>query len=181
MTITDMAFESASKWGLPFKRAAVEEPTGRDRRQSERAVAYWEDKIDALGDKATIASLDLAAINDEEWSNRFVIAVDPRVERSSLLLYGQNFARLLDLPEQARPNLALERQLPRRFSEVFLRGCAEAPTQMSPVRVEGEIARDDQRVEQYRAVFIPVPVRPNSLTHLAFGAFSSRIVEPGMA
>jgi len=182
MPITEMALEAADKWGLPFKKiAAAEEPAGRDRREAERAVAYWEDKVDELGDKATIAALDLAAIEHADWSNRFVIAVDERVERSSLLLYGSQFARLLGLPITAQASLPLERQLPRRFSEIFLRGCAEAPKLGTPVRLEGEVERDGNRVEQYRAVFIPVKVRPDSLTHLTFGAFNSRIVEPAMA
>jgi hypothetical protein len=181
MTLTDTALKSATKWGLPFKQAVVEQPTGRDRREAERAVAYWDDKVDELGDKATIAALDLGAITEEEWSNRFVIAVDERVEKSALLMYGSQFARLLGLPSKAQANLPLERQLPRRLSEIFLRGCAEAPKQGAPVRIEGEIERDGHRVEQYRAVFIPVNVRPNSLTHFAFGAFNSRIVEPAMA
>jgi len=30
-------------------------------------------------------------------------------------------------------------------------------------------------VKQYRAIFIPVGVKPNSLTCLAFGGFSSRV------
>lgn len=181
MTLIDTALISATKWGLPFKKAVAEQPTGRDRREAERAVAYWEDKVDALGPDATIAALDLGAINGADWSNRFVIAVDERIERSSLLLYGSKFARLLDLPAKVRRDLPLVRQLPWRFSEVFLHGCAEAPLQMAPVRLEGEIERDDDRVEQYRAVFIPVGVKPNSLTHFAFGAFNSRVVVPAMA
>src|SRR5262249_37191921 len=102
-------------------------------------------------------------------------------ERSALLVYGANFARLLGLPHKAPKVLPLERQLPPRFAEVFLRGCAEAEKQGEPVRVEGEIERNDERVEQYRAVFIPVKVRPGSRTHFAFGAFNSRVVEPPTA
>jgi hypothetical protein len=71
------------------------------------------------------------------------------------------------------------RQLPRRYADIFLRGCAEAEKLMEPVRLEGEVERADDRIEQYRAIFIPVRVRPNSLTSLAFGAFSNRIVERG--
>ena len=51
---------------------------------------------------------------------------------------------------------------------------------------EGAIAMNqmnwsDDRVEQYRAVFIPVGVKPNSLTHFAFGAFNSRVIERPIA
>jgi hypothetical protein len=179
MALSEKALEAAAKWGLPFKRAA-EEPSGRDRREAERAVAYWEEKIEALGE-ATISVLDLAAIDDEDWANRFLIAIDERVERSVLLMYGAQFARLLGLPAKPQTDRPLERQLPRRFSELFLQGCRDAPNRTDPVRLEGEIARDGGRIEQYRAVFIPVKVAPGSRTRFAFGAFNSRIVEPAIA
>ncbi len=154
-------------------------PTGRDRREAERVIAYWQSKLQQLGADATVAALDLASINTRDWSNRFLIFVDPAIERSALLLYGPQFARLLNLPEQPRMDLPMMRQLPRRYAELFLRGCAEAQKEMAPVRREGEIERADGRIEQYRAVFIPVQVKPNSLTCFAFGAFSNRVLEPG--
>jgi hypothetical protein len=181
MTMTETALVSWNKWGLPLRRIVAAPPDGRDRREAERAVAYWEDKIDAIGQEATIAALDLGAIDSTDWSNRFVIAIDQRVENSTLLMYGHKFAELLDLPEKVRRNLPLARQLPIRFSEMFVQGCTEAPMQMAPVRLEGEVERQGDRVEQYRAVFIPVGVKPHSLTHLAFGAFNSRVLEPALA
>ena len=60
---------------------------------------------------------------------------------------------------------------------MFLRGCEEAAKTLQPVHLEGEIERTDGRFEQYRCVFIPVPVKHNSLTSLAFGAFSNRLVD----
>jgi hypothetical protein len=153
------------------------EPTGRNRREAERVIAYWEGRLRELGGDLTVAGLDLSRINSREWSNRFLISVDPVIERSSLVLYGPSFARLLHLPEQARPNVPILRQLPRRYADVFLRGCSEAQRDMAPVRLEGETERYDGRIEQYRAVFIPVGIKPNSLTFFAFGAFNSRIVE----
>ena len=91
MTVTDTALISLVKWGLPPK-ARAEQPTVRERREAERAIAYWESKVDAHGQNATVAVLGLAAINSTDWSNRFVIAVDDRIERSMLLLYGSKFA-----------------------------------------------------------------------------------------
>ena len=58
---------------------AEPELTGRERRESERAIAYWEKKIEKLGKSATVAALDLADMNTVDWSHRFVIAVDPVV------------------------------------------------------------------------------------------------------
>jgi len=153
-------------------------PTGRDRREDERLMAFWEEKLKELGGVVTIAGLDLAAVDSREWSNRFLISVDPVVERSALLLYGPKFATLLGLPARPRTDLPMLRRLPRRYAELFLRGCTEAQQEMAPVRLEGEIERGDGRIEQYRAIFIPVGVKPNSLTCFAFGAFNSRVLAP---
>jgi PAS domain-containing protein len=154
-------------------------PTGRGRREAERLLAYWEEKLRELGGVVTIAGLDLAAADSRDWSNRFLISVDPVVERSALLLYGPKFAQLFGLPAEPRTDLPMMRQLPRRYVDLFLRGCAEAQREMGPVRLEGEIERADGRIEQYRAIFIPVGVKPGSLTCFAFGAFNSRVIEPG--
>ncbi len=151
---------------------------GRERRESERVIAYWEETRRQVGGDATVGALDLGNMKTEEWSNRFLIAADPVVERSMLLMYGGKFAHLLDLPEQARVDLPIVRQLPLHYGEVFLRGCAEVRHEMAPVRLEGEVARNDGRIEQYRAGFIPVGVKPEALTWLTFGAFNSRLVEP---
>ncbi len=155
------------------------ERSGRNRREAERLIEYWENKLKELGGVVTIAGLDLAAADSQEWSNRFLISVDPVVERSALLLYGPKFAQLLGLPAQPRTDLPMIRQLPRRHVDMFLRGCAEAQQEMAPVRLEGEIERADGRIEQYRAIFIPVGVKPNSLTCFAFGVFNNRLIEPG--
>src|SRR3984885_4708076 len=108
--------------------------TGRERRESERAISYWEKKIEKLGKSATVAALDLGEINSQDWSHRFVIAVDPVVENSSLLLYGSDFAKLLDLPPKGTPHVPMVRQLPRHLSSVFMPGCGDAHTPRSPIR-----------------------------------------------
>ncbi|HEX5320287.1 MAG TPA: hypothetical protein VFW46_14080 [Stellaceae bacterium] len=151
--------------------------TGKERRESERAIAYWEKKIAELGGSATVASLDLGEMQSEEWSHRFVIAVDPVVENSALLLYGADFGRLLDLPEKRAPHVPMVRQLPKRYSDVFIRGCGDADREGQPIRLEGSVERDDGKNELFRAAFIPVGVRENSMTHIAFGAFNSCVAE----
>jgi hypothetical protein len=181
MAITDTAFLAAAKWGLPLKRAVVGLPSGRERREAERVIAYWEDKAAALGEIPTLGALDLAHIDSAEWSNRFVIAVDDTIENSPLLLYGPKVANLFERPRKGRRAPPLVGHLLAPFSQVFLQGCAEAPRQKAPVRLEGALERADNRTEQYRAVFIPVGVRPNSLTHFTFGAFSSRTLDAAAA
>ena len=154
-----------------------DEPAGRDRREAERVVLYWQGKQAEFGDDVSLAALDLGSAVNRLWSNRFLIAVAATFERSSLQLYGPAFARLLHLPEQARPDIPMLRQLPQRYAEVFLRGCTRSQKEMAPVHLEGDVARYDGRIEQYRAVFIPVGVKPHARTGFAFGAFNSRIVD----
>jgi len=171
MIIADPADLSwIERWGLDHHG-------GRSRREAERVIAYWQERLAALGDDATIASLGLGHTHSGEWAHRFLIAVDPVFERSSLLLYGRKFAQLLHLPEQARPDTPILHRLPHRYLEVFRRGCTRARHDMAPVRLEGEIKRYGGRIEQYRAVFIPFGVKPDSLTSFTFGAFNSRIVD----
>jgi hypothetical protein len=67
--------------------------------------------------------------------------------------------------------------LPRHYGEVFVAGCTRAQAAWAPVRLEGEVARGDGRIERYRTVFIPVGVRPQALTCFAFGAFNCRVVD----
>ena len=151
---------------------------GRERRETERVIALWEEKRRELGVHPTVAAIDLAQITSPEWGNRFLIAADPVIERSMLLMYGSRFAQLLDMPQRARTDLPILRQLPLRYGDVFLRGCAEVRQEMAPVRLAGEVARKDGQVEQYRAGFVPLAVKPQAMTWLAFGAFNSRVVAP---
>jgi hypothetical protein len=153
-------------------------PTGRERREGERLLAYWDGELQEFGEGITIASLDITAITGNSgWSNRFLISVDPFIERSMLIMYGAQFAALLGLPEQPRTDQPLLRQLPQRYGEVFIEGCTRAQTEWTPVRLEGEVACSDGRAERYRAVFVPVGVRPHALTCFAFGAFNCRAVD----
>ena len=193
MALAELSVPEMLPVGVTTQKLSVDRPSdgrlpttsdearlARERRQSERAIAYWQGKVDEFGKRLTIAALDLAEIHTAPWSYRFVIAIDPVVENSALLLYGADFARLLDLPEKSIPHVPMTRQLPKRFAEVFKRACADAHRHPGPVRAEGEVSREDGRRELYRASFIPIGVKQNSLTHLAFGAFNSR-VEPALA
>jgi hypothetical protein len=97
------------------------------------------------------------------------------------LLYGSKFAQLLELPVNAIPHLPMAQQLPKRYSEMFMRGCHEAHMDRAVIRLEGKVGRVDGHRELYRAAFIPVGVRENSLTHFAFGAFSRSLAESALA
>jgi hypothetical protein len=179
-TLEEWPMRARSRPGRSVPLAAPQNgrPGNRERREGERLLAYWDSELEEFGEGITIASLDVTAITGNRgWTNRFLISVDPFIERSMLIMYGAKFATLLGLPEKPRTDRPLLRQLPQRYGEVFIEGCTRAQAEWTPVRLDGDVARGDGRVERYRAVFIPVGVRPQPLTCFAFGAFNCRVVE----
>jgi hypothetical protein len=158
------------------QQPAVMVQSGRERRQSERALVAWEDKLSLLGRSPTLPEL-FSWVDTEEWSHGFVVAVDTIIEVSSLLVYGADFARLLDMPGKGMPFVKMTRQLPPRYSQIFLDGCTDACSNNESTRVEGEVQRDDGRTELFRAVFIPIEPEGDAPMRFAFGTFSSKIAE----
>jgi hypothetical protein len=149
----------------------------RKRRDSERLIDYWEHKAAKLGTIPTLAALDLDKINTAEWSHRFVVKVDPIVGNSSLLMYGKDFARLLDLPWTLIPHVPLIDQVPKHFFKAFAQGVREAHKHNAPILVEDEVRREDGFKALYRAAFVPVVGKADSRPHLVFGTFDSWLVQ----
>jgi hypothetical protein len=146
---------------------------GRERRQSERVLTYWEQKAAEFRSPPTLTQLDPGeGIDSEDWSHRFVIAPDRLAEISSFLMCGSNAGRLLELSDGPLKYTLMFRQMPKRFLELFTKGCAAASSSGSPVKIAGAIRREDGRGELYRSVFIPVGV------NLIFGAFNSIVRAP---
>jgi hypothetical protein len=153
---------------MPSKKAALK--LACERRQSERAVAYWEQKAGEFKSPPTLTRLDPgSAIDGQDWQHRFVIAPDRFAELSTFLMCGSNVARSLELSEGALKQTVMFRKIPKQFLELFARGCAEAILSGSPVRISGAIEREDARRELYRSSFMPVGA------NLVFGAFNSTI------
>jgi hypothetical protein len=145
----------------------------REQRQSERAVAYWEQKAREFKARPTLTQLDPGhTIDAAEWDYRFVIAPDRLAEVSTFLMCGATVTRLLELSQGPLKYSVMFRRMPTRFRELFTRGCTFAVASGSPARMAGAIEREDGQQELYRTVFLPVG--PN----LVFGSFSSVVREP---
>src|SRR6266478_6420203 len=145
----------------------------RERRQAERAIAYWEQKAAEVRSRPTLTQLDPGeAIDVESWAHRFVIAPDQVAEVSTFLMCGSNAARLLELSDAPLKYALMFRRLPRRFFEIFTRGCSDAISAGTLARLEGTIERDDDCLELYRAVFMPIGA------NLVFGAYNSLLTGP---
>jgi hypothetical protein len=144
----------------------------RERRQAERAITYWEQKAAEVRARPTLTQLDPGeTIDCESWAHRFVIAPDHIAEVSTFLMCGSNAARLLELSDAPLKYAVMFRKMPRRFLEIFTRGCGDAISAGAPARLEGAIERDDGRRELYRSVFMPIGV------NLVFGAYNSLMTE----
>jgi hypothetical protein len=144
-----------------------------ERRQSERTVAYWEQKAREFNSRPMLTQLDPGqAIDAAEWGHRFIIAPDRLAELSTFLMCGSDVARLLEFCEGPLKYSVMFRQMPKRFRELFTQGCAYAAAAGFPSRMSGAFEREGGRRELYRTVFLPVGA------NLIFGSFSSVVREP---
>lgn len=141
------------------------------RRDCDRLIDFWRAN---LAGRRTPA-LDLNAIDTDEWSHRFLMTIDPKLEGSALLAYGEELARLLEIPAERKAHVPMRRLLPPRYESVFLRGCASVQRRNAPVRIEGVLAREGDRRELLRASFIPIDNTAEKKVGLALGTLNSRL------
>jgi hypothetical protein len=149
----------------------------RERRESERLITDWERETRRLGQALTLMALDISAMTGPKWAYRFIIAISPVVEDSSLLFYGAGLATLLELPERAADSAPTLRQLPARYVPVFSKGCIALTLSGLPIRMHGVVEREGRQQELYRAAFIRLSIEANRGQHSALGAFNCRVAE----
>ena len=109
------------------------------------------------------------------------VASDAVIEDATLMLYGANFAKLLGIPPERKPPLAMRHWVPNRFFQVFLDGCSDAFKLNTPVRVEGEVPCEHGQRELFRAAFMPIGRDSGTPVRLAFGAFNSRFADSSIS
>ena len=70
---------------------AVESPdgaavsVGRERRVTEQLISDWQEETRRLAHALAFMTLNTSAMTGPKWAHRFIIAVNPMVEHSSLL------------------------------------------------------------------------------------------------
>ena len=153
--------------------------TARERRESEQLVADWEQETRRLGDAFAMITLDVSAMSGPKWAHRFVVAVRPVVEDSSLLFYGTRLALLWELPERPNHSIPMTAQLPTRYVPVFTKGCIASTLSSVAFRMQGAVEREDGEQELYRAAFIRLSLDANRVQHFVLGAFNCRVAERG--
>lgn len=158
------------------EHGSIGAPQGRpnERRDVQRTINLWQRNVSKDGGAPLLTSFDFSAMKGD-WGNRFLICSDRSVENAAFVLYGMNFAELLDLPHKVTAIVPLVQQIPERYGPVFADGCIKALTEPAPARFSGSFSHEFKN-ELYRAVFLPIRMHPNWSKWLIFGSFNYRMV-----
>ena len=175
MPADDLPIEPDRLPDAPHEKTPI---AARERRETEQLITDWKRETRQLGHALALMTLDVSVMTGPKWAHRFIIAVDPVVEDSSLLFCGARFASLLGLPETPNHSIPIVVQLPTQYIPVFTRGCITSTLSSSAVRMQGAVERENGGQELYRAAFIRLSLDGNRQQHLVLGAFNCRVAEP---
>jgi hypothetical protein len=145
-----------------------------ERRDIQRTINFWQRNASDDDAPPLLATFDFSAMKGS-WDHRFLICSDLNVENAAFVMYGANFAQLLNLPEKVQAIVPMLQQIPERYHPIFRDGCSKALSDAVPARFSGGFNYDFQ-VELYRGVFLPVRMHPNWSKRLILGSFNYRVV-----
>jgi hypothetical protein len=138
-----------------------------ERRETERAIAYWAQQVASFGYPALAwRDRDFEHLMAEGGASCFVIARAAAPRDHLLVAYGSQFAHLLGLHAEKSSCVRLVSEIPDQLSAAFLKGVRVAASRWAPVRVDGAIDLSSGRRQLYRAVFMPIG------RDAVFGAFN---------
>jgi hypothetical protein len=145
-----------------------------ERRDVELAIQHWQRNTWGQDCVPLLETFDFSPMQ-ADWGYRFLICGDPAIERSVFVTYGDGFARLLGLPSEPVTTMPFIQQIPEPHREMFSEGYSKTITESSPVTLEGTL-RLGAGAQLFRAVFMPIMLRPNWSRQLIFGSFNCRSV-----
>jgi hypothetical protein len=149
----------------------TEEPRlATERRDTELAITLWHEKASELGSPPPVEAFDLSQAMD--WGYRFIIC-GAGISDSVFLMYGPHFARLLGLPVKANYYDPIIVQLPTRYRPLFTEGCEAASAAPGAAKFNGAVTHNGC-TELYRAAFMPLRLRVDSIRPIVFGSFNYR-------
>jgi len=151
-------------------RLAEEPRLATERRDTELAITLWHQKASQLGSPPPVEAFDLSRAMD--WSYRFIIC-GASIGDSVFLMDGSHFARLLGLPKKPNYYDPIMLQLPARYRPLFTEGCEVAAAVPTAAKFNGAVVHSG-RTELYRAAFMPLRLRVDSLRPIIFGSFNYR-------
>ena len=153
-----------------FVRLSGEARLATERRDTELAITLWHEKASQLGSPPPVEAFDLSRTID--WSYRFIICGED-VNDSVFLLYGSHFARLLELPEKPNYYDPVIAQLPPRYRSLFTQGCEATSVEPAAAKFSGAVVHNGC-TELYRAAFMPMRLRVESMKPIVLGSFNYR-------
>ena len=154
-----------------LKHPSVPEPQ-LERRDVELAIQHWQRNTWGKDCVPLLDTFDFSPMKTS-WGHRFLICGGPAVESSVFVSYGSGFARLLGLPAKPVTTIPFIQQVPASHREMFSEGCSKAMMESSPVTLEGTLGFG-AGAQLFRAVFMPIMLRPNWSKQLIFGSFNCR-------
>jgi len=159
-------------FGLPeLKHTFAPEPQ-LERRDVELAIQHWERNTWGKDCVPLLDTFDFSPMK-ASWGHRFLICGGRAVESSVFVAYGAGFARLLGLPAKPVTTIPFIQQVPASHCEMFSEGCSKSMMESSPVTLEWTLGFGSG-AQLFRAVFMPIMLRPNWSKQLIFGSFNCR-------
>jgi hypothetical protein len=145
-----------------------------ERRDVELAIKHWQRNTRGQDCVPLLDTFDFSPMRDD-WGYRFLICGGLAIESSVFVTYGAGFARLLGLSSKPVTTMPFLQQIPEPHREMFSEGYSKAMTESSPVTLDGTL-RLGAGAQLFRAVFMPILLRPNWSKQLIFGSFNCRSV-----
>ena len=93
---------------LVERQGVSESPRGhpRERRDVRQVVDHWIRNTSEDGGIPSLDNFDFSPMKGD-WKHRFLICSDPTVENAVFIVYGLEFAQLLNLPDAVEVNRPL--------------------------------------------------------------------------
>jgi hypothetical protein len=145
-----------------------------ERRDVELAIQHWQQNTWGKDCIPLLDTFDFSSMR-ASGGQRFLVCGGQAVENAVFVTYGSGFARVLGLPAEPVTTTPFLRQLPDAYREMFSEGYTKAAMESAPVTLEGTI-RFGVTAQLFRAVFMPIMLRPNWSKQLTFGSFNYRSV-----
>ena len=149
---------------------------GRERRDVQRVIDHWLRNTWGQDCVPLLDTFDFSPMKGD-WGHRFLLCGSDAVQSAVFVIYGADFARLLELPPKAAAAIPFVEQIPERYRPVFSEGYGKAMIESSPVTLKGAVTAA-AGTELYRAAFMPILLQPNWSKQLVFGSFNCRSVGP---
>ena len=155
------------------KHISVPQPQ-LERRDVELAIQHWQRNTWGQDSIPLLDTFDFSPMRTG-WGHRFLICGGGTAQSAVFVTYGSEFAGLLGLPADPATTNPFVGQIPEPYRDMFSEGYDKAAIESAPVTLEGTI-RLAATAHLFRAVFMPIMLRPNWSKQLIFGSFNYRSV-----